>query len=84
MKKSHETIGALVHRLRNERGLTQQEFSRRLKTSQSAVARIERGEQNISVDLLQKISHALGRPILELSSGAMNFKITGGKQLHGM
>ncbi len=83
MKKSHETIGALVHRLRNERGLTQQEFSRRLKTSQSAVARIERGEQNISVDLLQKISHALGRPILELSSGAMNFKITGGKQLHG-
>lgn len=76
-------IGSLIRDLREERGLSQSEFAKRLQTSQSAVARVENGEQNLSTETLSKISAALNRDILTLSDKALNIKIEGGRKLRG-
>lgn len=78
-----EQIGSFIRALREERGLTQSQFARRLKTSQSAVARMERGEQNFTTDMLSKISNALHKDIITLGNGAINFRIEGGRPLKG-
>ncbi|MDE2041138.1 MAG: helix-turn-helix domain-containing protein, partial [Patescibacteria group bacterium] len=77
-------IGSLISRLREDRGLTQAELGRKIGTTQSVVARIEKGEQNLSTKTLAKISEALDREIFSLSKGGtINFKIEGGHTLKG-
>ena len=76
-------IGALIRDLREERGLSQSEFAKKLKTSQSAIARIEQGEQNLSTETLAKISTALNRDILQLSDRSLTIEIEGGRKLRG-
>jgi transcriptional regulator with XRE-family HTH domain len=46
--------------LRKSLGLSQKELAEKLNTRQSAISRIEKGEQNISIGLLEKIADALG------------------------
>src|SRR5215207_8017735 len=58
-----ETRLALSQALRRWRvahGLTQGELARRLKSSQSRVAKMEAGDRTVSVDLLVKALFALG------------------------
>jgi UDP-N-acetylglucosamine 1-carboxyvinyltransferase len=81
--KSLGEIGIFISRLRAERGITQKEFAKRLGTSQSAIARIERGEQNLSTEMLGKISSVLNRDVVHVSKGALNIMIEGGKKLSG-
>lgn len=76
-------IGSFVTELREERGMTQKDLATKLKTTQSVIARIEKGEQNLSAVMLARISSALQKDIIELSKGALNIKITGGKKLSG-
>src|SRR3990172_12148077 len=76
-------IGLFIRELRELRGLTQEEFAKNLKTSQSAIARIEKGEQNLTTDMLSRISEALNRKIMVLSEGYMDFEIEGGHKLSG-
>ncbi len=76
-------IGKLISALRQERGITQHEFAQKINTTQSAIARIERGEQNLSTEMLAKISDALNRDIVHVSKGALNVKIEGGFKLSG-
>ena len=80
--KDQEKIASFIKNLREERGLTQAEFAKALATSQSAVARMESGTQNLSVAQLAKIGDILGRPILSLSK-TIDFEIEGGRQLSG-
>jgi len=83
-RNSHERegVGQLIRRAREARGLSQQEFAEALRTSQSAVARMERGGQNLSTALLEKIGGVLGRRVVEVTSG-LDFAIHGGHPLHG-
>src|SRR3989304_8040472 len=76
-------IGLFIRELRELRGLTQEEFAKNLKTSQSAIARIKKGEQNLTTDMLARISEALNRKIMVLSEGYMDFEIEGGHKLSG-
>jgi len=76
-------IGKFIAELRNRKGMTQADLAKRLKTSQSAVARMEKGEQNFSTEMLSKISEALGKEIISLSGKSLNLKIQGGKRLKG-
>ncbi|OHA20301.1 MAG: UDP-N-acetylglucosamine 1-carboxyvinyltransferase [Candidatus Taylorbacteria bacterium RIFCSPHIGHO2_01_FULL_51_15] len=76
-------IGNLIRDLREERGFSQSEFAKKLKTSQSAVARLENGEQNLSTETLSRISLALNRDILQLSDRSLNIEIEGGRKLRG-
>jgi len=81
---STEQIGSLIAKIREERGLTQSELAKKIGTTQSVIARIEKGEQNLSTKSLVKISEALNREILSLSkAGNLNFRIEGGHQLSG-
>jgi UDP-N-acetylglucosamine 1-carboxyvinyltransferase len=76
-------IGNLIRNLRRERELTQSELARKMGTTQSAVARIENGEQNLSTEMLSKISEVLNSDIITVSKGALNVQIEGGKKLKG-
>lgn len=83
MPKTNQKIGRLIYQIRQERGLTQAAFAKKLGTSQSAVNRIEHGKQNLSLDTLGRISDALDRQILSLGSQGVNLRIEGGHELKG-
>ncbi len=83
MNNAVEKIANLIHQVRQERGLTQAEFARKLGTSQSAINRIEHGLQNISMETLGRISEVLQKPLISLNEGAVNLRIEGGHELHG-
>jgi len=83
MDTTNEKIGTLIAQIRQERGLTQAEFAKRLNTSQSAVNRMERGKQNLSLETLGRVSDALNKQLISLAGGAVNLRIAGGHELHG-
>ena len=62
-------IGGLISKLRLEVGMTQQELAEKIGSTQSAIARIERGEQNISTEMVAKIENALNRNIVQIANG---------------
>lgn len=78
-----QPIGTRIADLRETLGLTQTTLANKIGTTQSAVARMESGRQNISTDMLAKISKALGKNLITLSPGTVNVKINGGKKLSG-
>ncbi|OHA14330.1 MAG: UDP-N-acetylglucosamine 1-carboxyvinyltransferase [Candidatus Tagabacteria bacterium RIFCSPLOWO2_01_FULL_39_11] len=81
--KEQTKIGEFIAKLREQKGITQKELADILKTSQSAVARMERGEQNFTTGMLSKISGALDKEIMTLTDGKINFLIEGGQKLSG-
>lgn len=84
MKKETEQqkIGYFIKELRERKNMTQEAFSKALETSQSAVARMEKGEQNFSTEILGKISEVLNHQIVSINN-SIDFQIIGGKKLHG-
>jgi transcriptional regulator with XRE-family HTH domain len=52
-------IGMAVAKARREQGLTQQGLARVLRTRQANISRIERGLQNLSLDLLARLNDVL-------------------------
>lgn len=84
MVETNEKIGKLIYQIRQERGLTQAEFARRLGTSQSAINRIEKGRQNLSIETLGRISDVLNKQLIHINqSGAVNLRVDGGHELRG-
>jgi UDP-N-acetylglucosamine 1-carboxyvinyltransferase len=75
-------IGAFIKNLREQRGMTQEEFAKELNTSQSSVPRMEKGEQNFSTELLTKISYVLDHKVVCIND-SIDFQVNGGKKLHG-
>lgn len=63
--------------------MTQAALAKKLKTTQSAIARLEAGNQNIGTDTLKKLSRALGRNLLTRSPGSLSLEIEGGHPLTG-
>ncbi|QJU05254.1 UDP-N-acetylglucosamine 1-carboxyvinyltransferase [Candidatus Saccharibacteria bacterium oral taxon 488] len=79
-----QKIGVIINENRNRKGLTQTQLAEAIGTSQSAINRIENGGQNISVEMLMRISDVLNCNIVTLNhSGKMNFRVHGGKKLSG-
>ncbi|MGH3496444.1 MAG: helix-turn-helix domain-containing protein [Nocardioidaceae bacterium] len=77
-------IGNLIRDARKHRGWTQTELADVLGTSQSAVNRIERGHQNVSLDMLARIGAALDSEIVSLGvAGPMHLRVVGGTRLSG-
>ena len=77
-------IGNLIQETRQSRGLTQVELAEKLSTSQSAINRIEKGKQNISFEMLARISDVLSSQIVSLNQpGSVNFRVEGGHTLSG-
>lgn len=78
-----QKIGQFIAEIRELKGFTQSEFAKALKTSQSAVARMEKGLQNLSTEMLAKISTELNHEIITLANKSVNYKIEGGYKLSG-
>lgn len=78
-----ESIGHRIADLRQRVGLTQSDLAKKLQTTQSAVARMEAGKQNVSADMLKRVSQALGKNLITLSPGTVNVEIDGGTKLSG-
>lgn len=77
-------IGTFIQETRQSKGMTQADLAKELGTSQSAINRIEKGGQNISLDMLGRISEVLSSQIVSLNQpGSINFKIEGGQKLSG-
>lgn len=82
MQETNQKIGHLIYQIRQERGLTQAAFAKKLGTSQSAINRIEHGRQNLSLDTLGRISDVLNKQLISISD-TVNLRIKGGQQLKG-
>jgi len=77
-----EKIGFFIKELREHRGMTQEEFAKELGTSQSSIPRIEKGEQNLTTELLSKIGKVLNHKIVSIND-SIDFQVNGGKKLSG-
>src|SRR6188472_2133908 len=76
-------IGNLIRDARKHRGLTQHQLAELLGTSQSAINRIEKGHQNLSLEMLARIGAALDSEIVALGAGPTHLRITGPTTLSG-
>lgn len=76
-------IGLLIRDARKHRGLTQHQLADLLSTSQSAINRIEKGAQNLSLEMLARIGAALDSEIVALGAGPTHLRITGPTTLSG-
>jgi UDP-N-acetylglucosamine 1-carboxyvinyltransferase len=83
MQDYQKKIGDLVTRARTQRGLTQKELAAQLKTSQSAINRIESGKQNVTLEMLARISDVLDKQLISLTGGTNNLRVEGGYKLKG-
>ncbi len=83
LQLEQQKIGQFIGQLRESKGFTQAAFAKALKTSQSAVARMEKGQQNLTTETLSKISGVLKQEIIQLANNSVNFKIEGGHKLSG-
>jgi UDP-N-acetylglucosamine 1-carboxyvinyltransferase len=76
-------IGELIRDARTHRGLTQAQLADLLSTSQSAINRIEKGQQNLSLEMVARIGEALNSEIMHVGAGPTHFRVTGPTRLEG-
>lgn len=77
-------IGSMINKIREDQNMTQEDLANKIDTTQSVVARIEKGEQNLSTETLSKISKALNHEIISFApQGTVNFRIEGKHKLSG-
>lgn len=76
-------IGNLIRDARKHRGLTQAQLAELLSTSQSAINRIEKGHQNLSLEMLARIGEALDSEIVALGAGPTHLRVQGPTTLAG-
>lgn len=83
-KTYQQVIGETIEHMRTEKGWTQGQLAEAVGSSQSAIHRIEKGGQNVSLEMIKKLSEALGNQILSINdSVSQSFRIRGGKELSG-
>jgi len=61
-------IGFQIKELRTKKGMTQEEFAKKLKTTKSAVSRLENHTESIRLSTLEKVADVLGKKLV------VNFK----------
>jgi UDP-N-acetylglucosamine 1-carboxyvinyltransferase len=76
-------IGNLIRSARHHRGWTQQQLADILNTSQSAVNRIERGHQNVTLEMLARIGEALDEQLVSIGGGPVHLRVSGPTTLAG-
>lgn len=83
MENSLKQVGERIRSLRETRDFTQKKLGHLIGTTQSAVARMENGEQNLSIEMFYKLGRALGKEIVSVTDNTMNLSIHGNKKLSG-
>ena len=64
------TIGRFVRRLREQKGLTQEQVASRTGISYQFLSGLENGRENVSLDTLEGLARTLGCPLPQLVAGA--------------
>ena len=65
-RKEYERLGprykiiAELIKMRIKKGMTQKDLAEKIGTKQTAIARLESGRENISIDSLEKICRSMG------------------------
>ena len=77
-------IGTLIRDARQHSGLTQAQLATELGTSQSAVNRIEKGQQNLTLETISRIGSALDSELVGMgTSGPSHLRVEGQTTLSG-
>ena len=66
---TRKAIGMRIRALRKENRLSQEKFALMVSVERSYLARVEMGQKNPSIDVLEKIAHGLGMTLSELFEG---------------
>jgi len=61
-------IGMQIKELRSKSGMTQEEFAKKLKTTKSAVSRLENHAESVRLSTLEKVAFVFGKELV------INFK----------
>ncbi|WP_284978179.1 UDP-N-acetylglucosamine 1-carboxyvinyltransferase [Arthrobacter sp. fls2-241-R2A-200] len=79
-----EHVGLLLRNARSEKGWTQGQLAAELGTSQSAIARMEQGKQNLSLRMIERLEAIFGRSIVKVGRPQMtHLRVEGGRTLSG-
>ena len=60
---SHMELVMALHKARKEAGLTQKQVAKRMGTSQTYIAAIERGRKNVSFSTIARFARACGKRV---------------------
>jgi len=83
-QQTAEHVGAVLRDARGEKGWTQGRLAAELGTSQSAIARMEQGKQNLSLKMIQRLESIFGRAIVKVGRPQMtHLRVEGGRTLSG-
>ncbi|HET7139963.1 MAG TPA: helix-turn-helix domain-containing protein, partial [Arthrobacter sp.] len=83
-QETAEHVAATLRDARSEKGWTQGQLAAALGTSQSAVARMEQGKQNLSLKMIQRLETIFDRSIVKVGKPQMtHLRIEGGRTLSG-
>ena len=56
-------IGLILRNVREQSGMTQEELAKKIKTTKSAISRIENHAEDIKLSTLTRVAEALGKKI---------------------
>ena len=83
-QQTAEHVGLLLREARGAKGWTQGQLAAELGTSQSAIARMEQGKQNLSLKMIQRLETIVGRSIVKVGRPQMtHLRVEGGRTLSG-
>ncbi|GAB5078897.1 UDP-N-acetylglucosamine 1-carboxyvinyltransferase [Arthrobacter sp. AD-310] len=83
-QETSEYVAAMLRDARSERGWTQGQLAAELGTSQSAVARMEQGKQNLSLKMIQRLESIFDLSIVNVGKPQMtHLRVEGGRTLSG-
>lgn len=68
-EKSLALLGRKIRKLRQDNGLSQEEFAHIADLDRSYIGQIERGSRNIAFSNILKIAQALGVKVSDLTEG---------------
>ena len=71
VRNYRKALGARIRKLRNAKGLSQEDFADICTFNRNYVGRIERGELNPTLDSLWKVGSALGTSVSALLKGIL-------------
>lgn len=56
-------LGLMIKEMRHEYGLTQEDLAKKIKTTKSAISRIENHSEDMKISTLVKIAKSLGKKL---------------------
>lgn len=72
-----KNLGQRIRALRKKNSLSQQKLALMISVERSYLAKVELGQKNPSLDVLEKIAHGLGVTLSELFEGIDDDSVVG-------